>query len=166
MTNAVRLIPTLAIVASLAAFQLSAEEITSQSEEVNAEEATENQVETQSITLYAPNNLVPVEILHQFTSETGIQVEQHVYNNVRDPRQTSEAVNSVDLVILPYSFYPGQSTIEHYFQPIQPEKLTHKQEFKQELLVRTLRHTTNTLCLFLLKAWVLLPMRICFQHPW
>ncbi|GAM75677.1 ABC transporter [Vibrio ishigakensis] len=133
MTNAVRLIPTLAIAASLAAFQLSAEEITSQFEEVNAEEATENQIETQSITLYAPNNLVPVEILHQFTSETGILVEQHVYNNVRDPRQTSEAVNNVDLVILPYSFYPGQSTIEHYFQPIQLEKLTHKQEFKQEL---------------------------------
>lgn len=133
MTSAVRFIPTFAIAASLAAFQLSAEEITPDTSDIKAEEVRDDQSKPLSITLYAPENLVPLELLHQFTTETGIQVEQHVYRNIRDPRQTNEEVTSVDVVILPYSFYPAETTIEHYFQPIDTQKLTHQQRFKQTL---------------------------------
>ncbi|PMG07971.1 hypothetical protein BCV00_06925 [Vibrio breoganii] len=97
------------------------------------EEEIVDVITPRAVSIYLPNNLIPSSVLSQFTAQTGIIVEQRVYN-IDTPQHISRRdYSAVDLTLIPYSYYPAQTELANHFKPIAKDSLSNASTIKPEL---------------------------------
>lgn len=86
-----------------------------------------------AVSIYLPNNLIPSSVLSEFTAQTGIIVEQRVYD-IDSPQDISvRDYSAVDLTLVPYSYYPAPEDLARHFKPIPTQSLSNANKIKPGL---------------------------------
>ncbi|MFC0060897.1 ABC transporter substrate-binding protein [Vibrio inusitatus] len=97
------------------------------------ENETVDTVIPRAISIYLPSNLIPPSVLTEFTTQTGIIVEQRVYDIDLPEFISSRDYSAVDLSLLPYSYFPVQTELATHFKPITQGQLSNASLVKPEL---------------------------------
>lgn len=105
MTSTLRFILVLVFPTIFFIFQASAKESLTFEKRATSIN-TKNEHSSQSLTLYSPQGMIPDHVIQQFTNETGIEIVQREYNPHIIPSHSGINASSIDVAILPYSFYP------------------------------------------------------------
>ncbi len=97
------------------------------------EEETVDAITPRAVSIYLPKDLIPSTVLSEFTAQTGIVVEQRIYDIDTPHRISVTDYSAVDLTLIPYSHFPAQAEFNNHFKPIPKGTLSNAGSIKPEL---------------------------------
>ncbi|GAB7220095.1 extracellular solute-binding protein [Vibrio comitans] len=102
------------------------------SERALEDESTDDVI-PRAVSIYLPQNLIPYVVLSEFTTQTGIIVEQRIYDIDTPQHISSRDYSATDLTLIPYSYYPAQAELARHFKAVPRQSLPNANKIKPEL---------------------------------